>query len=65
MDETSTRTLNVTANKNTVKESEVIALLGPDETIFYNAIRLDLDLLQRTPKQQTIQHILNFSKSLR
>jgi len=65
MDETSTTTLNVTTNKATVKESDVISLLGMDEVIFLHSIRSDLDLLQRVPKQQTIDNILNFSKSQR
>jgi hypothetical protein len=65
MDETYTRTLNVTINKADVKESDVMELLEPDEMIFYHAIRADLDLLQRVPQQQTIDNILNFSKSLR
>ena len=65
MDETSTTTLNVTTNKATVKESDVIALLGMDEVIFYHAIRSELDLLQKAPQQQTVENILNFSKSQR
>lgn len=65
MDETSTQTLNVTINKATVKESDVMELLDADEVIFYHAIRTDLDLLRRVPQQQTIENILNFSKSLR
>lgn len=65
MDETSTQTLNVTTNQAIVKESDVIELLDADELVFYHAIRTDLDLLQRAPQQQTIENILNFSKSLR
>jgi hypothetical protein len=65
MDETSTTTLNVTVNQANVKESDVISLLGMDEVIFYHAIRSDLDLLQKAPQQQTIDNILNFSKSRR
>lgn len=65
MDETSTTTLNVTINKATMMESDVMELLEPDEMIFYHAIRTDLDLLQRAPQQQTIENILNYSKSKR
>jgi hypothetical protein len=65
MDETSTTTLNVTNNQATVKESDVTALMDPDEMVFYHAIRADLDLLQRVPHQQTIDNILKYSTSLR
>ncbi|MES2278022.1 MAG: hypothetical protein V4592_18480 [Bacteroidota bacterium] len=65
MDETSTTTLNVTVNQAAVKESDVIALMDADDMVFYHAIRADLDLLKRVPQQQTIDNILNFSKSLR
>ena len=65
MDETSTRTLNVTANQANVMETDVIALMDADEMVFYHAIRTDLDALQRVPQQQVIDNILNFSKSLR
>lgn len=66
MDETSTTTLNVPVNEQAaMKEEDVIALLGPDEMIFYHAIRTDLDLLAKAPQQQTINNILNYSKSLR
>jgi hypothetical protein len=63
MDETFT-TLNLIANKATLKESDVIALLDPDEMVFYHAIRSELDLLQKKPSQQTLDIILQFSKSL-
>lgn len=65
MDEPSTKILNAIVNQATVKETDVIALLGADEMIFYHSIRPDLDLLQKKPKKQTIDIILNFSKSLR
>jgi hypothetical protein len=66
MDETSTTTLNVTINHEAaMKDSDVIALMDPDEMVFYHAIRTDLDLLRRNPNQQTIENILNFSKSKR
>jgi hypothetical protein len=65
MDETSTTTLNVTNNQSAVKESEEIALMDPDEMVFYHAIRADLDLLQRVPQQQTIDNILKYSKNQR
>ncbi|QKJ31417.1 hypothetical protein HQ865_17145 [Mucilaginibacter mali] len=65
MDETSTRTLNVTANQANVMETDVIALMDADEMVFYHAIRTDLDALQRVPQQHVIDNILNFSKSLR
>lgn len=65
MDETSTTSLNVTVNQVNVMETDVIALMDADEMVFYHAIRTDLDALQRVPQQQTIDNILNFSKSLR
>ena len=65
MDETSTKTLNVTVNKANMMESDVIALMDADEMVFYQTIRADLDLLKKAPQQQTIDNILNFSKNLR
>jgi len=65
MDETFTTTLNVTNNQAAMKESDEIALMDPDEMVFYHTIRTDLDLLQRVPQQQTIDNILKYSKSLR
>lgn len=65
MDETSTTSLNVTVNQVNAMETDVIALMDADEMVFYHAIRTDLDALQRVPQQQTIDNILNFSKSLR
>lgn len=65
MDETFTKILNVTTNKAIVKELDAIELLSTDEVIFYQIIRSDLDKLQRMPRQQTIDNILNFSIGLR
>jgi len=63
MDETFTKKLNVTTNKAAVEELDVIELLSTDEMIFYQIIRSDLDGLQRAPRKQTIDNILNYSKS--
>lgn len=65
MDETFTKTLNVTTNKTAVQEIEAIELLSTDEMMFYQIIRSDLDSLQRVPQQQTVDKILSFSKALR
>ena len=65
MGETFTKILNETTNKITVQELDAIELLSTDEVIFYQIIRSDLDSLQRTPQQQTVDKILNFSKALR
>jgi len=48
-----------------MKEAEVHDNLEADELIFYHSIRAELDLLKKTPKLQTIHHILDHSKSLR
>jgi hypothetical protein len=64
MDETFTTTLNVLTNKANVNE-ELQENLEGDELMFYHSLRADLDLLEKTPKLQTIHHILDHSKSLR
>ena len=64
MEETFTTNLNVLTDKAMVKE-ELQENLEGDELIFYHSLRADLDLLNKTPKLQTIHHILDYSKSLR
>jgi hypothetical protein len=64
MEETFTKNLNVLTDKAMVKEQLQENLEG-DELIFYHSLRADLDLLSKTPKLQTIHHILDYSKSLR
>lgn len=58
-------TLNVIAKKATLKESDVIAILNPDEMMFYHAIRSELDLLQKSPSQHVLDNIMLFSQILR
>lgn len=65
MGETSTTTLNAITNLADVKGLETIELLNADETVFYYSLRTELDRLQKQPKQQTIDRILKYSKSLR
>jgi len=64
MDETFTSTLNLLTNKAKVNE-ELQENLEGDELMFYYSLRADLDLLKRSPRVQTIHHILDYSKSLR
>jgi hypothetical protein len=64
MDETFTTTLNVLTNQANVNE-ELQENLEGDELMFYHSLRADLDLLEKTPKLQTLHHILDHSKSLR
>ncbi|GAC1309709.1 MAG: hypothetical protein NVSMB24_25620 [Mucilaginibacter sp.] len=64
MDETFTTTLNVLTNQANENE-ELQENLEGDELMFYHSLRADLDLLEKTPKLQTIHHILDHSKSLR
>ncbi len=64
MDETFTKTLNLLTNKAKVNE-ELLENLEGDELMFYLSLRADLDLLKKSPKVQTVHHILNYSKSLR
>jgi hypothetical protein len=65
MGETFTKTFYAYTNKAQVKESEVQENLDVDDVMFYHSIRVDLDLLKKKPKLQTIHHILNYSKSLK
>jgi hypothetical protein len=64
MDETFTATLNVLTNKAKVNE-ELQENLEGDELMFYLSLRADLNLLKKSPKLQTIHHILDYSKSLK
>lgn len=64
MDETFTKNLNVTTKNVAVEELDVIELLSTDEMIFYQIIRSDLNGLQKAPRKQTIDSILNYSKAL-
>jgi hypothetical protein len=64
MDETFTTTLNLLTDKAMVN-AELQENLEGDELMFYHSLRADLDLLKMNPKDQTIHHILDHSKSLR
>ena len=65
MTETFTTITNSTINGFDMKEQESIENIGGEEANFYNSIRMDLDLLAVHPKNDTIQKILNHSRSLR
>ncbi|MBK0377939.1 hypothetical protein [Mucilaginibacter segetis] len=65
MGETFTSIFNAVTNKAGVKQSEVHENLEADDMIFYHSLRVDLDLLKKKPKLQTIHYILDYSKSLR
>jgi len=65
MGENSTTILNAITNMATVKGTDVIENMDADELIFYHALRTELDLLNRQPSQQSIDRILDHSKSLR
>lgn len=60
-----TFTLNALTNQNEVKKQDVTENLEGDDQMFYNSLRVDLDLLKKQPKLQTIHYILDYSKSLR
>ena len=62
MGETSTR--NELTNPDEVMRPDVIENLEGDDLIFYHSLRAELDALKRSPKLQTIHHILDHSKSL-
>lgn len=64
MDETSTTTLNLLADK-AMENREMQENLEGDDLVFYHSLRADLDLLTKNPKVQTIHQILDYSKSLR
>ena len=60
-----TFTLNELTNQNGVMKTDVTENLEGDELMFYHSLRADLNLLKKTPKLQTIHHILDYSKSLK
>jgi hypothetical protein len=63
MGETSTK--NELTNPNEVMNLNVTENLEADDLLFYHSIRVELDLLKKSPKLQTIHAILDHSKSLR
>ncbi|MDT3404142.1 hypothetical protein [Mucilaginibacter terrae] len=66
MDETSTKFLNaITNSKDMVEGIDVTEYADADELLFHHALRTELDALQVKPKKQTIENLLNYSKSLR
>jgi hypothetical protein len=65
MGETFTNSLNTVIKNAHMKDREVQENLDADDLIFYHSIRVDLDLLKKKPKLQTIHYILDYSKSLR
>lgn len=54
--------LNEVVNQIAVEEVEEIAGLETDEAIFYASISPQLDQLQRSAPQRTIEAILNFAR---
>ena len=60
-----TFTKNELTNPNEVMKPDATENLEADDLIFYHSIRAELDLLKKSPKLQTIHHILDHSKSLR
>ncbi len=65
MDETSTKFLNAISNKAMVEGIDVTEYADADELLFHHAIRTELDQLQVKPKKETIENLLNYSRSLR
>jgi hypothetical protein len=65
MGENSTFIFNAITNKAMVNEQDIIEHVDADALIFYHALRTEMDLLQVKPKKQTIDKILEYSKSLR
>jgi hypothetical protein len=66
MDKNSTNFLNTFSNSNAMVEGLVITeYADADELIFHHSIRAELDTLQLKPSPQTIEKLLNYSKSLR
>ena len=60
-----TNSLNTVIKNAQMKDREVQENLDADDLIFYHSLRVDLDLLKKKPKLQTIHYILDYSKSLR
>lgn len=60
---TSTTFLTSLLNKK-IDEKSVSVCLDKDETLFYHLIKPSLDALVKEPKQETINKILAYSKSL-
>ncbi|MCD0488116.1 hypothetical protein LPB86_07740 [Pedobacter sp. MC2016-14] len=52
-------------NNQLQKNSEILSveLFEESEEAFYDSIRLDLDLLIRVPKEETIDRILAYSRA--
>jgi hypothetical protein len=65
MGETSTKFFNATTNNAMVEGLDVTEHVDADEMLFHHALRTELDALQVKPKKQTIENLLNYSKSLR
>ncbi|MEO8949079.1 hypothetical protein [Mucilaginibacter sp.] len=60
-----TFTKNELTNANEVMKLNMTDNLEGDDLIFYHSLRAELDTLKKSPKLQTIHHILDHSKSLR
>lgn len=66
MDKTSTNFLNTFSNSNAMVEGlEVAEHADADELMFHHSLRTEMDALQVKPRPQTIEKLLNYSKSLR
>jgi len=65
MGETSTKFFNATINNAMVEGLDVTEHVDADEMLFHHALRTELDAMQVRPKKQTIENLLNYSKSLR
>ncbi len=65
MGEISTKFFNATTNNAMVEGLDVTEYVDADELLFHHALRAELDALQVKPKQQTVDKLLSYSKSLR
>lgn len=63
MIETFTQNSGTTINGSDMERPNAAEILGIEETAFYNSIVNGLDAIQRGPKKETLQSILNYSEN--
>ena len=63
MIETFTQNSGTTINGSDMERLNGSEILGIEEVAFYNSIANGLDAIQRGPKKETLQNILNYSEN--
>lgn len=65
MTQTFTKTDTSTINVFEMTEPETSTGIGVESDLFYNSIRVELDMIERAPTVGTVQNILDHSQNLR